>query len=201
MIFDTVKRNLEKRCYKVSCFETSAEAADYMCSQIKGKSVGFGGSVTVTKMGLYERLGENNKVIWHQRMPEGKTDKQVRIEANNADVYISSVNALAETGEIVNIDGICNRLAGIFYGHEKVYLVIGKNKLTKDYDSALWRAKNVAAPLNAKRLNMNTPCAIKGDRCYDCSGPERICCGLSVLWSKPSRDEVEIILINEELGL
>ncbi len=201
MIFDKVRKNLENSGYTVTCFETSTEAADYMVREIKGKTIGFGGSVTATKMGLYEKLGENNKVIWHQKMPEGKTDKEVRLEANNAEVYISSVNALAETGELINIDGLCNRVAGVFYGHEKVYLIIGKNKLEKDYESALWRARNVAAPLNAKRLNKKTPCAVKGDRCYDCNSPERICCGLSVLWRKPVLADFEIILINEEIGL
>ena len=88
--------------------------------------------------------------------------------------YIFSVNGLAETGEIINIDGNCNRVASIFYGHKKVYLVIGKNKLEKDYDSALYRARNVASPLNAKRVGAKTPCAMKG--------------------------EFEVLLVNEELG-
>lgn len=91
-------------------------------------------------------------------------------------------------------------MASIFYGHERVYLVVGKNKLAKDYDSALYRARNIAAPLNAKRLGMKTPCAVKADRCYDCKSPDRICCGLSVLWRKPMTGEFEVILIDEELG-
>lgn len=74
------------------------------------------------------------------------------------------------------------------------------NKLAPDYDSALYRARNIASPLNAKRLNKKTPCAVKGDRCYNCSSPERICRGLSVLWEKPVTGEFEVILINEELG-
>lgn len=91
-------------------------------------------------------------------------------------------------------------MAAIFYGHEKVYLVAGENKIAKDYDSALYRARNIAAPLNAKRLGMNTPCAKMGDRCYNCKSPERICRGLSVLWEKPIAGEIEVVLIHEELG-
>ncbi len=113
---------------------------------------------------------------------------------------MSSINGLAETGEIINIDGNCNRVAAILYGHEKVYLVAGQNKLAKDYDAALWRARNIAAPLNTKRLNRKTPCAVKGDKCYDCRSPERICATLSVLWTKPSSCDYEIILIEENLG-
>lgn len=123
-----------------------------------------------------------------------------RLEANAASIYITSVNGIAESGEIVNIDGNCNRVASIFYGHEKVYFVIGENKIEKDYDSALYRARNIAAQLNAQRLGVKTPCAIKADKCYDCKSPERICRGLSVLWEKPMTGEFEIILIHENLG-
>ena len=91
-------------------------------------------------------------------------------------------------------------MASIFYGHKKVYLVIGKNKIEKDYESAVGRARNIAGPLNAKRLKRKTPCAQKADKCYDCDSPERICRGLSVLWEKPMAGDVEIILINETLG-
>ena len=126
--------------------------------------------------------------------------REIRLKANNASIYISSVNAIAETGEIVNIDATCNRVASIFYGHDKVYLVIGKNKIEKDYDSALYRARNVAAPLNAKRFGLKTPCAKKADRCYDCKSQDRLCRGLSVLWGKPMSGDFEIILINEDLG-
>lgn len=200
MTFDVVKGNLEKRGFKVSCFSTAQEAANYLESQIDDKTVGFGGSVTLEQMGVYEKLNKRNTVYWHHRIPEGKTDTAVRMEANAAEIYISSVNGLAESGEIINIDNNCNRVAAIFYGHSKVYLVVGKNKLAKDYDSALHRARNIAGPLNAKRLSKQTPCAVKGDKCYDCESPERICRGLSVLWEKPMTGEFEVILIDEELG-
>lgn len=198
--FSAVEKNLRDRGYIVTSFDTAAEAADYLNRQIDHRTVGFGGSVTLEQLGLYEMLSGHNTVYWHQRIPEGKTSREVRLAANGADIYLSSVNALAETGEIINIDGNCNRVASIFYGHERVYLVIGENKLEKDYDSALHRARNVASPLNAKRVGARTPCAIKGDRCYNCKSPERICRGLSVLWGKPMTGEFEVILIREALG-
>ena len=200
MDFSIVEKNLKDKGYTVTIFQTAAEAVKYLDTQIDRQTVGFGGSMTLEKMGLYETLQSHNTVFWHQRIPEGKTSKEIRLAANNATIYISSVNGLAETGEIINIDGNCNRVASIFYGHEKVYLVIGKNKLAKDYDSALYRARNIAPPLNAKRAGVKTPCAIKGDKCYDCKSPERICRGLSVLWGKPMTGEFEVILIDEELG-
>lgn len=198
--FSLLKENLILLGYTVSCFETSSEAVHYLDSQIHNQTVGFAGSMTLEKMGLYERLSTHNQVYWHHRIPEGKTSKEVRLEANAASIYITSANGIAESGEIVNIDANCNRVASIFYGHEKVYFVIGENKIEKDYDSALYRARNIAAPLNAKRLGVKTPCAIKADRCYDCNSPERICRGLSVLWAKPMTGEIEVILIHENLG-
>lgn len=200
MDFEAIKKVLEAKGYAVSCFVNAKEAADYLDGQIDGKTVGFGGSVTLEEMGLYEKLAVHNTVNWHQRMPEHKTNREVRLEANASQIYISSVNGLAETGEIINIDGVCNRVAAICYGHEKVYLVVGRNKIAKDYDSALWRARNVAAPLNAKRLKRNTPCSANADRCYDCKSADRICCGLSVLWSSPMDGNIEIVLIDEALG-
>lgn len=187
MDFSIVERNLTDRGYIVTIFETVAEAVRYLDMQIDNQTVGFGGSVTLEQMNLFETLQSHNTVFWHQRIPIGKTSTEIRIAANKAAIYVSSVNGLAETGEIINIDGNCNRVASIFWGHEKVYLIIGKNKLEKDYDSALYRARNIASPLNAKRVGAKTPCAIKGDKCYDCKSPERICRGLSVLCGKQWR--------------
>ena len=200
MDFSIVERNLTDRGYVVTIFETVTDAVKYLDMQIDKQTVGFGGSVTLEQMNLFETLQSHNIVFWHQRIPMGKTSTEVRVAANKAAIYVSSVNGLAETGEIINIDGNCNRVASIFYGHEKVYLIIGKNKLEKDYDNALYRARNIASPLNAKRIGAKTPCAIKGDKCYDCKSPGRICRGLSVLWGKPMTGEFEIILIDEQLG-
>jgi L-lactate utilization protein LutC len=197
---ETLKNKLLSLGYTVNCFERADEATAYLCEKLQGRSVGFAGSMSLEKMGLYEQLSKTATVYWHHRIPEGKTSREVRTQANTAPVYITSVNAVAESGEIVNIDANCNRVASIFYGHDKVYFVIGKNKITKTYDDAVYRARNIAAPLNAKRLGVNTPCAVKADRCYDCKSPQRICRGLSVLWAPPMTGEFEILLINEDLG-
>lgn len=198
--FDTAKINLTTLGYKVSVFETSKDAVEYLTATVNGKTVGFGGSMTLAEMGLYDALSQNNRVYSHANIPEGMTVDDVRRSANCSQIYFSSVNALAETGEIINIDGHCNRISAILHGPSKVYLVVGKNKLAPDYDSALYRARNVAAPKNARRLHKNTPCAVNADRCYNCKSPERICRSLSVLWCKPTSAEYEIVLINEDLG-
>ena len=189
-----VTENLAKRGFTVRRFSTAAQAADYLDGQLDGLSVAFGGSVTVRDMGLYPRLAAHNRCVWHWE--QGDLTK-----AMATDAYITSVNALAETGELVNIDGTGNRVASTLYGHQRVYFIVGANKLAPDYDAAVWRARNVAAPKNAQRLKVDTPCAVKGDRCYDCSSPQRICRALTVLWEKPlGPSMMEVILVDEALG-
>lgn len=187
---------LEKLGYTVKVFATKEEAADYLDSAIDETSVGFGGSVTTQELGLYDRLAAHNETHWHW-----VGGPEERKEAQDCKVYITSANGLAETGEIINIDGGGNRVAATLYGHEKVYFVIGRNKLAPTYDEALWRARNIAAPKNAQRLGRKTPCAIKADRCYNCSSPERICRGLVVMWAPMMGCETEIVLVDEDLGM
>lgn len=200
MDFTKVKSALEARGFKVSAFPSAAEAARYLNGQIDGVSVSFGGSVTLEQMGLFESLGQHNEVLSHWHVPAGKDPAEIRAKAMTTEVYLTSVNGLAETGEIVNIDGTGNRVSGMLFGHKKVYFVVGRNKLAPDYDGALWRARNIAAPKNAQRLGTRTPCAARGDRCYDCKSPQRICRGLVVLWEAMKGCETEVVLVDEELG-
>lgn len=200
MNFDVIKSNLKKRGFAVSLFDTASEASKYLNTVIDGKTVGFGGSVTLQEMGLYESLSAHNACFWHWRIKDGTAAAELRDQGNAAKIYLSSVNGIAESGEIINIDGTCNRVASTLYGHEKVYLVAGKNKIAENYEAALWRARNVAAPKNAQRLGVSTPCAAKGDRCYDCASAARICRALTVLWEKPSGADIEVVLIDEALG-
>ena len=184
---------LRQRGFTVSVFETAEAAADYLDANLDGRTVGFGGSMTLEAMDLWERLRTHNQVYSHLHgFPLGP-------EAAEAQVYVTSVNGLAETGEVINIDGIGNRVASTLYGHEKVYLVAGRNKIAPTYDEALFRARNVAAPRNAQRKQMKTPC-VKGDRCFDCKSPDRICRALTVLWGPMIGMEMEIVLIDRDLG-
>lgn len=197
---EKLKQYLETKGYQVSTFENKELAAAYLNNQIDQKTVGLGGSVTIHQMDLYTLLSEHNTVYWHDKKPENMTVMETRTAAARGDIYISSVNGISENGEIVNIDNTGNRVAAITYGPSKVYLVVGENKVAKDLEAAIWRARNIAAPLNAQRLNRKTPCAVKGDKCYDCNSPERICRNLSVFWEKPTGAEYEVILIRENLG-
>ncbi len=198
--FTKLKLNLENKGYAVSVFDDKTGAAEYLNAQIDKKIVGFGGSVTLHELDLFSLLATHNTVYWQDEKPENMTVLQTRTAATRAEIYISSVNGISEDGIIVNIDNTGNRVAAISYGPSKVYLVLGQNKVAPDYESALYRARNIAGPLNAKRLNRKTPCAVRADKCYDCQSPDRICRNLSVLWTKPAGAEYEIILIKEHLG-
>lgn len=192
--------SLRKRSFSVAYFDTAAEAADYLDRSIDGKTIGVGGSVTLQEMGLYDKLSTHNQMFWHWYASPDVSMQETHRMAATAQIYLSSANAIAATGEILNIDGTGNRVASTLYGHEKVYIVAGVNKIAENYDAALWRARNIASPKNAQRLAKKTPCALKGDKCYDCSSPERICRGLVVLWEPMLSMETEVVLVGESLG-
>lgn len=194
--FNIVEKNLIEKGYSVEIFSTGAEACEYLNREIDGVSVGFGGSGTLDKLGLYESLASHNTVYWHWK----QDPDEARKNAMDTDIYISSANSIAETGEIVNMDGAGNRVASTLFGHRKVYFVIGKNKLVKTYDDAIWRVRNVASPIRAQQMNKKTPCAVKADKCYDCNSKERICRGLVTLFGPMMLSQAEVILIDEDYG-
>ena len=188
-------RNLESRGFRVSHFADSEEAAAYIVAAVSGKSVGIGGSKTVEALGLYDKLSGSSTVYWHWKVPGRDTLKNAAL----ADVYLSSANAVSEDGEILNIDGTGNRLAGTLFGHEKVWIIAGTNKIAPDFDAALKRARNEAAVKNCARFGKKTPCQLDGT-CHDCRSQDRICKALTVLWGPMNGMETEVVLIDGDFG-
>ena len=200
MDIEKLKKSMESRGWSFKSFASGAEAVEYLGGELAGATVGIGGSGTVDAIGLYDRLrAVCPDVAWHWR--EEDMDA-ARARAMTGDAYVCSANAVAETGEIVNIDGMGNRLAGTLFGHKRVYIVAGRNKVCPDLDAAIFRARNVAAPLRARIMNKKTPCA-KGElKCWDCRSPERVCRGMAILMYKlMGTDKCEFILIDEDLGM
>lgn len=197
---ENLKKNLIKRGDDVRIFDTADEAKEYLLKVIDKKStVGIGGSMTIKELGIDEELqNRGNKVLWHWTAP-AKEKKAVRESAGNADIYLCSSNAVTKDGQLVNIDGTCNRIAGMLHGTGKVYMVIGVNKIAKDFEEAISRIKNVACPANAKRLGLNTPCAKTG-HCMDCTSSDRMCNATLILDRKPGSHPFEILLVNQEMG-
>ena len=202
MDLQIVKENSEKKGFKVSVFSDAKEASDYLNKEINNTSVAFGGSMTLAEMGLFDTLKTHNELWYHSNaeLIEKYGREEIFKRAMSADVYISSVNGMSSDGVLINIDGNGNRIASTAFGHTKVYYVVGKNKIEDTFEKAMWRARNIAAPKNAQRLNRKTPCAIKGDKCYNCSSPERICRGILITEAPMSAQETEILLVNENLG-
>ena len=195
--FEKLRKNLEREGFRTRYFETAQEVTDYLNGELNATTIGFGGSQTVRDMGLFESLSTHNTCIWHWNKEKNTQPK----EATDAPVYICSVNGLSENGEVINIDGAGNRVSSTLFGHQKVYFIVGRNKIAPDYESALWRARNIAAPLNARRLEKCTPCAVGEVKCHNCSSPDRICSALVVFWEKPAlAGDIEIILINQDMG-
>ena len=190
-------KNLEGRDFHAHVFATGAEAAEFLVQTLHGTSIGIGGSVTIDTLGVYDRLCESNEVFWHWKNHAPET----RERAGKAETYLCSANGVSENGEIVNIDGFGNRVAGTIYGPERVFLVVGRNKIAPDLTGAIDRARNIAAPLNARRLNRHTPCAVGEPRCHDCRSPEKICGVMTVFFMPPtSIKEFHVILVDEDLG-
>ena len=125
MNLETAVKNLTAHGFSVRVFRTAQDAANAISQELSGKTVGFGGSVTLEQMQLFETLQKNNTVYWHWK----QTPAQALENARSAQVYLTSANAVSETGEIVNIDGTGNRVASMLYGHEALYIVAGVNKL------------------------------------------------------------------------
>ena len=194
---EKTRKNLENRGFRAHVFATGAEAADYLAQTLHNTCIGIGGSVTIDEIGMYDRLSADNDVIWRWKKPT--PDSRERGAA--AETFLCSANGVSETGEIVNIDGYGNRVAPTIYGPQRVFLVVGKNKIAPDLNGAIDRARNIAAPLNARRLNRHTPCAVGEPRCHDCRSPEKICGVMTVFFMPPtSIKEFHVLLVNEDLG-
>lgn len=196
MNIEKTLQSLKERRIDAAYYATAQEALAALCAEVQGKKVVFGGSVTLRDISAFEALRENNQVYWHW-MERSENQRAIECEAQ---VYVASVNGLAETGEIVNIDGTCNRVSNAMYGYETVYYIVGVNKLAPDLHAAIERARQVAAPLNAKRLGLKTPCAVDG-KCHDCRSADRICNVMSITMGKPGGvKRCKVLLVGETLG-
>lgn len=194
--------NLKKHDFDAYLVKTPEEARDLILNMIGNfETFGFGGSDTVRSLGVMEGLKEQRKTIydhWQQGL-DSEEDLEIRLQQGRCDCFLCSANAVSVTGEVVNVDGIGNRTSGMTFGPKKVIIIAGMNKVTQDLESALRRIREVAAPMRAKSLGMQTPCAETGF-CTDCNAPQRICRITTILHRKPMLTDVSVILINKTLG-
>jgi len=178
--------------------ENAEEAKKIALSLIpEGSSVTMGGCMSAREIGLVDALKEGNYNFIDR---DNYTDKRAAmLAAYDADVFLSSANAITEDGEMVNIDGNSNRVSAIAQGPEKVVFIVGMNKVCPDLDSAMKRARGTAAPINAQRFGLNTPCSKTGS-CMNCKSPDTICCQILITRFSRHKDRIHVILVNESLG-
>jgi len=166
----------------------------------EGSVVGIGGSVTIREIGVIEELERRGfKVVHHWVKVSPEESLELRRKALTSDVYLCSSNAVTLDGKLVNIDALGNRVAAMVFGPKRVIVVVGRNKLVRDVEEGVSRAKNIAAVANALRLNYKTPCTTLG-YCVDCKSPERSCNITTIIERKPTATDVHVVLVNEDLG-
>ncbi len=180
--------------YQAACRQVLAMISDY-------ETFGIGGSETVRRIGVLEELRIMGKTLYDHWAPGMSADEihAVRLAQGRSDCFLCSANAVSEEGEIVNVDGIGNRVAAMTFGPRKTVVVAGVNKIASDLPAALRRVREVAAPMRAKSLGMETPCAASG-RCADCSAPQRICRVTTILHRPPMLAEISVVLVAQSLG-
>lgn len=165
-----------------------------------GKSVCWGGSMTLGEVGVLDYLNESNcEVIDRNSYTTPEEQKEIKAKMINADYFLMSTNAITLDGELVNIDGYANRVSFLCYGPENVLVIAGMNKVVTDVEEGVKRVRNIASPPNTMRLNKNTPCA-KNGRCGDCFSEDCICSQVVVTRRSGVKNRIKVILVGEELG-
>ncbi len=201
LLAEKIIKGLESRNMEGFYAETKEEALKTALELIpEGSSIGWGGSVSVDAIGLKDAVCSGNYRI-HDRNAAGTEEekRQIELEVLGSDFLLCSSNAITEDGILVNIDGRGNRVAGIVYGPKNVIMVVGMNKVVKTLEDAWSRARNEAAPINAQRFPIQTPCKKTGS-CADCKSPDTICCQFLVTRFSKVPKRIKVILVNEELG-
>ena len=163
----------------------------------EGSTATMGGGVSVHEIGLVDALKQGNYKFIDRDAYEDK--RAAMLLAYDADVFLASANAITEDGVLVNIDGNANRVSAIAHGPKKVILIVGMNKVCDDVDGAMKRARNVAAPTNAQRFGLSTPCAKTGS-CMNCKSPDTICCQFLITRFSRHTGRIHVILVNDSLG-
>lgn len=202
-----VKRTLDDNNFDTYIADDVSAVHDIVLKDIipalKPKTVSWGGSITFTGSGLYDKLRKSRemKVLDTFNKKLSDADKlELKRQALLTDLFITGTNALTDTGKLVNLDMIGNRVAALTFGPKNVIVLIGRNKIIADVDEAILRIKNMAAPANVSRLGMKNPC-LKSGYCEECQSKTRICNYWTITEKSFPKGRIKVVLINEDLGL
>lgn len=197
ILAQTVIKGLESRNMSGYYAADKEEAVKKALEVIgKGSTVAMGGCQSAHEIGLIQALEEGD---YNYIDRSNMTPRESLMAAYDADVFLSSANAMTNDGIMVNIDGNSNRVSCIAQGPKKVVFIVGMNKICSDLDEAIKRARNVAAPANAQRFDIKTPCKETG-KCFDCKSPDTICCQFLITRYSRHTDRIHVILVNDTIG-
>ena len=198
LLAQRVIKGLESRNMSGYWAENKEEALKIALGLIpEGASVSMGGAMSALEIGLPQAVKAGNYNFIDRDAIEDK--RAAMLAAYDADVFLSGTNAITEDGVMVNIDGNANRVSAIAQGPKKLIIIAGMNKVCSDVDGAMKRARNVAAPINAQRFGLNTPCSKTGS-CMNCKSPDTICCQFLITRYSRHKDRIHVILVNDSLG-
>lgn len=198
LIAQTIIKGLNSRNMTGYYAKTKEEALELALSLIpEGSTVTNGGSFSIIELGLVDAVKSGNYNYLDRAAANDK--RAVELASYDADVYMGSVNAITEDGVLVNIDGNSNRVSAYAYGPKKLVLIVGLNKVAKDVDAAMKRARSEAATMNVQRFGLSTPCTKTGS-CMDCKSPDTICCQFLITRFSKHKDRIHVILVNDTLG-
>ena len=202
MLAERMIKNLNRRNMEAFYCLTAAEAVEKVSELIEdGSTVTWGGSMTIRSMGIPDRLRERGTLeVLDRDLAESPEEVgQIYLRAFSSDVYLTSANAISESGVIVNVDGNGNRVAAITWGPKKVIFIIGLNKVAQTVEAAVARARGTASPINAQRFDIDTPCKVDGT-CHNCNSPESICSYVHFLRNSRNKGRHVVVLVGEDLG-
>lgn len=201
VLANRVVKNLESRNMEAYFVKTKEEALKKALELIpEGSSISWGGTASAKEIGLLDAVHEGNYEVYdREEAPTPELKNEIAHKALDCDFFIGSTNALAENGVMVNIDGNANRVAAFAFGPKNVLLIVGMNKVVKSEEDAMSRARNEAAPINAQRFGLDTPCS-KNGMCYDCKSPDCICCQILITRYSRVAKRIKVILVDENLG-
>ena len=197
VLAQTVIKGLESRNMS-GYYAADKEAAVKQALELipEGSSIAMGGCASAHEIGLIKVLEDGN---YNYINRDKLSPREGLLAAYDADIFLSSANAITSDGVMVNIDGNSNRVSCIAQGPRKVVFIVGMNKVCSDLDAAMKRARNVAAPANAQRFEVKTPCKTTG-KCFDCKSPDTICCQFLITRYSRHKDRIHVILVNDTLG-
>ena len=201
-----VKKQLESNNFEVHIAARAEDAKelvlDTIIPAIQPTSISWGGSMTLAASGLYRALKDHRDLTVLDTFDKKISDEEMierRRQALLVDLFITGSNAVTESGQLVNLDMIGNRIGGITFGPKHVIVIVGRNKIVADLKDAIFRVKNYVAPVNAMRLDKKTPC-VKTSFCEECKSPDRICNTWSITEKSFPKGRVRVVLINQDLG-